>query len=240
MVTGDKTAYSSRQKKQAHHIEMAYEKHGIGKKEAEKRGWATVNKLNGAGKPSTSKPASSKKAHSSSTSKRGSAVKNHLSSKNPISSTIKKTQAKSTKGATSLNAHSKASGTLARKKPIRATAAKRTATPAAKRTATSAAKRTATSAAKRTATPVAKRTATARPATKSSATTLRANSAKRPAAKKATTAKRSSATTLRVAAAKRHAAPSLRAGTTKHPTAGKIKRYYCETSWHNHFKGNCC
>ena len=130
MVRGDKSTYSSRQKRQAHHIEVAYEKRGIGEKEAEKRGWATVNKLNGGEKLSSSgrKPASSKKTNSSSTSRMGkSAARNHLRPKNPASLIMKKTHVKSTGGTASRSSNSRATGTLAGKKPTSTTAAKRTA-----------------------------------------------------------------------------------------------------------------
>jgi hypothetical protein len=44
MPRGDKSSYSSKQKRQAEHIEEGYEKRGTSKKEAERRAWATVNK----------------------------------------------------------------------------------------------------------------------------------------------------------------------------------------------------
>lgn len=52
MPRGDKSSYSSKQKRQAFHIEKGYEKKGLGKKEAERRAWATVNKQTGGGKKS--------------------------------------------------------------------------------------------------------------------------------------------------------------------------------------------
>jgi plasmid stabilization system protein ParE len=54
MPRGDKSSYSSKQKRQAEHIEEGYEKRGVGKKEAERRAWATVNKETGGGKKSGS------------------------------------------------------------------------------------------------------------------------------------------------------------------------------------------
>ena len=69
MPRGDKGAYSTKQKRQAEHIEEGYERKGTSKKEAERRAWATVNKQTGGGKKSgsgrksaTSKRASSKRA----------------------------------------------------------------------------------------------------------------------------------------------------------------------------------
>ena len=50
MAQGDKSAYTSKQKRQAQHIEEGYEKKGVSKKEAQKRAWATVNKETGGGK----------------------------------------------------------------------------------------------------------------------------------------------------------------------------------------------
>jgi plasmid stabilization system protein ParE len=50
MPRGDKSSYSSKQKRQAEHIEEGYERRGTSKKEAERRAWATVNKMTGGGK----------------------------------------------------------------------------------------------------------------------------------------------------------------------------------------------
>ena len=54
MPRGDKSSYSSKQKRQAEHIEEGYEKRGTSKKEAEHRAWATVNKQDKGGKKSGS------------------------------------------------------------------------------------------------------------------------------------------------------------------------------------------
>ena len=54
MPRGDKSSYTGKQKRQAEHIEEGYEKRGVGKKEAERRAWATVNKSTGGGKKSGS------------------------------------------------------------------------------------------------------------------------------------------------------------------------------------------
>jgi len=50
MPRGSKAKYTSKQKRQAEHIEEGYEKRGTSKKEAERRAWATVNKETGGGK----------------------------------------------------------------------------------------------------------------------------------------------------------------------------------------------
>ncbi len=64
MPRGDKSSYTDKQKRQAEHIEQGYEEKGVGKKEAESRAWATVNKTTGGGKKSGSgrKPAKKKAA----------------------------------------------------------------------------------------------------------------------------------------------------------------------------------
>ena len=49
MPRGDKSKYSSKQIRKAHHIEEGYEKRGVPEEEAEKRAWATVNKESGGG-----------------------------------------------------------------------------------------------------------------------------------------------------------------------------------------------
>ena len=54
MPRGDKGSYTDKQKRQAEHIEQGYERSGVGKKEAEGRAWATVNKESGGGKKSGS------------------------------------------------------------------------------------------------------------------------------------------------------------------------------------------
>lgn len=67
MPRGDKSSYTSKQKRQAEHIEQSYEKRGTSAKTAAKRAWATVNKDTGGGKKGgsakkkTSKRASAKK-----------------------------------------------------------------------------------------------------------------------------------------------------------------------------------
>ena len=54
MARGDKSSYTTKQKRQAGHIEKGYEKRGVGEEEAERRAWATVNKSTGGGKKSGS------------------------------------------------------------------------------------------------------------------------------------------------------------------------------------------
>ena len=54
MPRGDKSAYTSKQKRKAEHIEEGYEKRGVSRREAERRAWATVNKEDGGGKKSGS------------------------------------------------------------------------------------------------------------------------------------------------------------------------------------------
>jgi plasmid stabilization system protein ParE len=54
MPRGDKSAYTDKQKRKAEHIEEGYEDRGVGKEEAERRAWATVNKESGGGNKSGS------------------------------------------------------------------------------------------------------------------------------------------------------------------------------------------
>jgi hypothetical protein len=49
MPRGDKSKYTDKQKRQAEHIEEGYEKRGLPKGEAERRAWATVNKIDHGG-----------------------------------------------------------------------------------------------------------------------------------------------------------------------------------------------
>ena len=54
MPRGDKSKYTEKQERQAEHIEEGYEKRGVPAHEAERRAWATVNKMTGGGKKSGS------------------------------------------------------------------------------------------------------------------------------------------------------------------------------------------
>jgi plasmid stabilization system protein ParE len=54
MPRGDKSAYTDKQQRQAEHIEDSYESRGVQHAEAERRAWATVNKISGGGKKSGS------------------------------------------------------------------------------------------------------------------------------------------------------------------------------------------
>ncbi|MGH8171549.1 MAG: hypothetical protein ACREPX_00285 [Rhodanobacteraceae bacterium] len=61
MPRGDKSSYTSKQKRQAEHIEEGYERKGVSKKTAAKRAWATVNKQDGGGKKTPARKKSAKK-----------------------------------------------------------------------------------------------------------------------------------------------------------------------------------
>jgi plasmid stabilization system protein ParE len=50
MPRGDKSRYTEKQKRQAEHIEEGYERRGTSEREAERRAWATVNKMTGGAK----------------------------------------------------------------------------------------------------------------------------------------------------------------------------------------------
>jgi plasmid stabilization system protein ParE len=65
MPKGDKSKYTSKQKRKAEHISEGYEDKGVSKKEAKSRAWATVNKESGGGKKSGS-GRGKKESHSSS------------------------------------------------------------------------------------------------------------------------------------------------------------------------------
>jgi hypothetical protein len=54
MARGSKKAYTSKQKRQAHHIEESAEKRGASSKRAAQIAYATVNKQDGGGKKSGS------------------------------------------------------------------------------------------------------------------------------------------------------------------------------------------
>jgi plasmid stabilization system protein ParE len=50
MPRGDKSKYTDKQQRQAEKIEEGYESRGVSEAEAERRAWATVNKMTGGGK----------------------------------------------------------------------------------------------------------------------------------------------------------------------------------------------
>lgn len=54
MPRGDKSSYTTKQKRQAEHIEEGYEHRGVRPLEARRRAWATVNKQTGGEKKSGS------------------------------------------------------------------------------------------------------------------------------------------------------------------------------------------
>ena len=54
MPRGDKSSYTGKQKRMAEHIEEGYEERGVPEKEAERRAWATVNKIHKGGEKSGS------------------------------------------------------------------------------------------------------------------------------------------------------------------------------------------
>jgi len=73
MPRGDKSSYSTKQKRQARHIEESYEDRGSGTKKAERIAWATVNKQDGGGRgKSPRRKGSNAKSSSRSTSRAGS------------------------------------------------------------------------------------------------------------------------------------------------------------------------
>jgi plasmid stabilization system protein ParE len=54
MPRGEKSKYTAKQERQAEHIEAGYKQRGVPEGEAERRAWATVNKMTGGGKKSGS------------------------------------------------------------------------------------------------------------------------------------------------------------------------------------------
>jgi plasmid stabilization system protein ParE len=50
MPQGDKSKYTPKQKRKAEHIAEGYEARGVSHPEAERRAWATVNKMDSGGK----------------------------------------------------------------------------------------------------------------------------------------------------------------------------------------------
>jgi hypothetical protein len=78
MPRGNKSSYTSEQKRMAEHIEQGYEKRGIRGSEADRRAWATVNKETGGGKkqsPARKKSSSSRTTKTSSSTSRTSSRK---------------------------------------------------------------------------------------------------------------------------------------------------------------------
>jgi len=91
MPRGDKSSYTSKQKRQAEDIEKGYERTGISKKEAERRAWATVNKMSGGGKKSGSgKKTASKRSASKKTASKRPAAKTSGARKKATKKTARK------------------------------------------------------------------------------------------------------------------------------------------------------
>lgn len=55
MSQGDKSSYTDKQKRQAQHVEESERKRGRSREDAERIGWATVNKQDGGGRKETPK-----------------------------------------------------------------------------------------------------------------------------------------------------------------------------------------
>jgi hypothetical protein len=70
MPRGSKSAYTSKQRRQAHHIEESEQERGMSSKRAAQIGYATVNKQDGGGKAGGSGRKSSSTSSRSSSSKR--------------------------------------------------------------------------------------------------------------------------------------------------------------------------
>ena len=75
MARGDKSKYTSKQKRQEEHIEEGYKKRGVSKKEAERRAWATENAISGGGKKGGRASASRSAAARSRSARKGAATR---------------------------------------------------------------------------------------------------------------------------------------------------------------------
>jgi hypothetical protein len=67
---GSKSAYTSKQKRKAHHIERSEMERGRSRKTAERIGWATVNKQDRGGKKKRSRSSGSRRKSARSRPKR--------------------------------------------------------------------------------------------------------------------------------------------------------------------------
>lgn len=112
MPRGDKSSYTDKQKRKAEHIEEGYEDRGVGKEEAERRAWATVNKESGGGKKSGS-GRGKKENHSSS--KKGGRKGGAASARR-----TKTKKSSAAKRAAKTRARNKVKGTSARKRKPKA------------------------------------------------------------------------------------------------------------------------
>ena len=82
MPRGDKSSYTGKQKRKAEHIEEGYEKRGLGRREAERRAWATVNRESHGGKKSGS-GRGRKESHASS--RKGGRLGGRIAARRPAS-----------------------------------------------------------------------------------------------------------------------------------------------------------
>lgn len=84
MPRGDKSKYTSKQRRKAEHIEESYEKKGLSAKEAARRAWATVNKEDGGaqgGGSATKRGKSPSKKARSASAKRAAATRRRTKAK---------------------------------------------------------------------------------------------------------------------------------------------------------------
>jgi plasmid stabilization system protein ParE len=90
MPRGDKSAYTTKQKRQAEHIEEGYEQRGVSDKESERRAWATVNKQDHGGKKSGSGRG---KTRDTSSSRKGGYLGGRAAASRPAAKSAKKAAA---------------------------------------------------------------------------------------------------------------------------------------------------
>jgi hypothetical protein len=99
MPRGDKSSYTDKQKRQARHIEEGYEKRGVSRKEAERRAWATENKVSHGGRASGSGRG---RAEDHSPMHKGGRLGGHASAKRPMAA-----RSRSARKAARTRAHSR-------------------------------------------------------------------------------------------------------------------------------------
>src|SRR3954467_11462189 len=98
MARGDKSAYTDKQKRKAEHIGEGYEDRGVSEGEAERRAWATVNKMDHGGKKTGSgRGRATNKGPARKGGRKGAAARKRTSARKTSRKTTRKTSRKTSR-----------------------------------------------------------------------------------------------------------------------------------------------
>src|SRR3954469_13740485 len=108
MPRGDKSSYTDKQKRTAEHIEEGYEDRGVSEGEAERRAWATVNKMDHGGKKTGSgRGRATNKGPARKGGRKGAAARKRTSARKTSRKTTRKTSRKTSRKSSSRSSKKK-------------------------------------------------------------------------------------------------------------------------------------